>query len=85
MSPDSIDTLIERINNQMTRVDDLFDKLDDMCKRCESHSERLTVLETINEQYEKIEVQKPQLWQGWGALAGMIIGMIALVVAWVKK
>jgi hypothetical protein len=70
MSEDDIKWIKDSLRRIEQNMNSCFDKI-------ELVTERITVLETINAQYDK----RPLVWQGWGALVGIFIGLAAIVVA----
>ena len=73
----------------MERISDAFGTIsvnDQHCRtRHETVDRSIATLETVISAIKASEIQKPQLWQGWGAISGIFIGLIALLVAWFKK
>ena len=73
----------------MERISDAFSCIsvnDQHCRtRHETIDKSIAIIETVIKDKREIDNQKPQLWQGWGALAGIFIGIAAFILALLKK
>lgn len=78
-----------RINDVIQRLEKIAETFEKRCSdintHLEDHSKRIVTLEVIHAQTEKIEVQRPQQWQGYAAIVGVFISIATLISVFVIR